>query len=163
MDTVDRKELELPLNDGLYHLEPEEKEFFDRWTGIHDEDELKRHILDCQAKAYAVFPYPCIRTFSFLRLKIMNLPGYQNLLKLGRERKDAIFVEFAACFGQELRKVVQDGFPLDNIVATDRNSGTPSLPFAAPHPTYLFTPIPGFWELGHQLFNSTPQTFPVPF
>lgn len=41
-----------PLNDEFYHLGAEEAMFFKTWTGIHDEDKLKRHILEVQRDAY---------------------------------------------------------------------------------------------------------------
>lgn len=32
-----------------------------------------------------------------IRLKIARLPGYPGLLKLGRERSDAIFIDLGCC------------------------------------------------------------------
>ena len=33
----------------------------------------------------------------FLRLKISRLPPYQDLLKIGKSRKDAIFLDIGSC------------------------------------------------------------------
>ncbi|KAA1470318.1 hypothetical protein DENSPDRAFT_683322 [Dentipellis sp. KUC8613] len=132
-----------PLDDNLYYLSPAQKDFFEKTTSIRNEEELKQHILAIQKKAYAIHPYPCIRVFSYLRLTVTQLEGYKKLLKLAHERDGAIFVDIGCCFGGVARKAALDGFPVENIVASDLN--------------------PEFWELGHELFKTTPQTFPVPF
>lgn len=77
------------------------------------------------------------------RLKISTFPAYQELLKLGKERKGALYLELACCVGNDVRKTVSDGFPVDQVIASDLE--------------------PEFWELGHKLFKTTPETFPVPF
>ena len=33
----------------------------------------------------------------FLRLKVSRLPPYQDLLKIGKSRKDAIFLDIGSC------------------------------------------------------------------
>lgn len=43
-----------PLDPNLYGLDPDALEFFQQQTGITEEDDLKRHILVVQAKAFAV-------------------------------------------------------------------------------------------------------------
>ena len=43
-----------PLDPSLYTLGTESLAFFKSTTGIHDDDELKAHILNVQAQAYAV-------------------------------------------------------------------------------------------------------------
>ncbi|KAH7929864.1 hypothetical protein BV22DRAFT_101783 [Leucogyrophana mollusca] len=150
-----------PLDDRLYELKPAAAAVFRSQTGIDDDDVLKKHILVVQAKAYKIFPYPCIRIFSFLRcvttysvdtagaltagdrLGVMNAPAYEQALKLGRERKDAVWLDIGCCFGADVRKAAFDGFPAASIVATDLH--------------------PGYWDLGHELFKSTPETFPAHF
>jgi len=42
------------LDPKYYHLKPDELTFFQHLTGIRDEQELRQHILDVQAKAYEV-------------------------------------------------------------------------------------------------------------
>jgi len=44
----------LPLDISLYSLQGDQLEFFRTTTGIQDEEELKQHILNVQAKAYEV-------------------------------------------------------------------------------------------------------------
>ncbi|EGO30024.1 hypothetical protein SERLADRAFT_359735 [Serpula lacrymans var. lacrymans S7.9] len=133
----------LPLDERLYVLKPEASAFFKSHTGIHDDDALKSHILDVQAKAYKIFPYPCIRFLGFTETTIYNLPAYQHVLKLGQERKGAILLDIGCCFGGDVRKAVADGFPVQNVIASDLHAE--------------------FWDLGHELFKSTPETFPASF
>ncbi|KAI0358974.1 hypothetical protein OH77DRAFT_1420487 [Trametes cingulata] len=132
-----------PLDESLYKIDDESLEFMKAQTGIQDPEELKKHFLAVQAEAYHVYPYPCIRGFHFLHMKLSRLPAYKQLLTLGKERQSPIFLDIGCCFGNDLRRAVYDGYPVEYCVASDLN--------------------PAFWELGHKLFKSTPETFPVPF
>jgi len=132
-----------PLDDERYNLDEKELAFFKSQTGIQDDAVLKEHIIQVQRDAYEIFPYPCISLFSFAKLKVSNFSVYDRLLKLGQQREGAIFLDIGCCFGTDVRKAVADGFPIQNVVASDIE--------------------PGFWKLGHRLFNSSETTFPVPF
>ncbi|KAI0322177.1 hypothetical protein OF83DRAFT_1167837 [Amylostereum chailletii] len=133
----------LSLDIALYNLGDAESAFFKQQTGIQDDAELKAHIVNIQAKAFAIHPYPCIRQLAWTQLKISRLFPYNDLLKLGAERDGAIFLEMGCCFGNDLRKAIADGYPQQNVVATDLHQA--------------------FWDLGHELFKTTPETFSVPF
>ncbi|OCH88600.1 hypothetical protein OBBRIDRAFT_795071 [Obba rivulosa] len=125
-----------------FRIRPEEWAFLKAQTGIDDNDELKKHVVKIQADAYAIYPYPCIRLFAFIRRKLAAISAYEQLLQLGREREGAIFLDIGCAFGGDVRRAVADGYPVQNVVASDLE--------------------PGFWRLGHELFRSTPETFPVP-
>ncbi|KAK0203773.1 hypothetical protein DFS33DRAFT_1261877, partial [Desarmillaria ectypa] len=60
---------------------------------------------------------------------------------IGRERKGAIYAEIGCCFGNDARKAVADGFPVNRVIATDLHSE--------------------FWSLGHKLFKRTPDSSPA--
>lgn len=128
------------IDTSLYDLSSEEAAFFKAEIGIDDDEGLKRHILEVQAKAYKVAPYPCIHGFVFLRLNISSYPVYEHILKLGRERPDAMLLDLGCCFGVDGRKAAADGFPAKNIIASDI--------------------INEFLELGHELFRTTPTSYP---
>ncbi|KAF8124084.1 hypothetical protein EV363DRAFT_1178416 [Boletus edulis] len=140
--TPDRKTAP-PLDPNLYELDAESLTFFKSVTGIHDEDELKEHVLDVQRQAYGVVPYPCIRGFSFTRVTISKAPVYSDVLKLGQERPDALFLDIGCGFGNDARKAALDGFPDKQIVASDLRRE--------------------LWDLGHALFCSNPKSFPATF
>ncbi|KAL5514891.1 hypothetical protein ACEPAG_2207 [Sanghuangporus baumii] len=131
------------LDPSLYAPSREEVDFLKGQTKIEDEKELKQHVLVIQKEAWELVKYKCIQSFGFLTLRISNLPPYQDLLELGRERPGAIFLDIGCAFGNDIRKAIADGYPAENVVATDLE-GT-------------------LWDLGHKLFNSTPESFPVRF
>jgi len=45
--------------------------------------------------------------------------------------------------GTEVRKITRDGWPVSQAIATDLEAG--------------------FWDMGHKLFRTTPETYPVKF
>ncbi|KAJ7650404.1 hypothetical protein FB45DRAFT_819649 [Roridomyces roridus] len=125
-------------------LDPEELEFLKSQTRITDEEELKTHVLAMQKKAVEVYPYPCIKRFGFIRLKIVkNKTAYEHVLDLGRNVPGALLLDIGCCFGNDLRKIASDGFPAENLIASDLRQE--------------------FWDLGHELFRSTPESFPATF
>ncbi|TBU44218.1 hypothetical protein BD309DRAFT_56838 [Dichomitus squalens] len=133
----------LEESEKFYNLNEQEIAFFKSATGIHDEAALKEHMIAIQREAYAIHAFPCIRMFSFTKLKLARLPGYEKLLELGKSRKNPIFLDIGCCFGNDVRKLVADGYPMESCMATDL------------HPEFL--------KLGHKLFNTTPETYRVPF
>ncbi|KAJ4480100.1 hypothetical protein J3R30DRAFT_3288682 [Lentinula aciculospora] len=125
-------------------LNKDELSFYKRQTGIEDEEKLKEHIARTAQKALEVYPYHCIGNFGFLRFRILRAKsGYNQLLELGSTRPNAIFLDLGCCFGNDLRKAIEDGFPAQNVIASDLRAD--------------------FWNFGHALFNSSPLTFPVAF
>ncbi|KAI0806960.1 hypothetical protein C8Q74DRAFT_1225223 [Fomes fomentarius] len=135
--------LSLEGSEEFLDLNKEQLEFFRKTTGIEDEVALKTHIVAIQREAYGSHPYPCIVQFNFTHLRLSRTHGYAKLLELGRSRDNPILLEIGACLGVDLRKTVLDGYPRDSVIATDI--------------------VPEFWDFSHQLFNTTPKTYPVPF
>lgn len=137
------RQAEHPLNPALLALDDGEAAFFKDQTGIVDDEALKQHVLAVQQKAFAVWPYPCIRAFGFTKLKISRYPAYEEMLKLGRERQGAILLDLGCCFGNDARKAVADGFPGKQVIASDLRGE--------------------FWTLGHELFRDSPKTCDIRF
>ncbi|KAJ7457367.1 hypothetical protein FB451DRAFT_593756 [Mycena latifolia] len=131
----------LLLDESFYKAE--EVEFIREKSGIQDPEALKKHVLALQQKAYSLYNYACIRNLDFVLSRISTLPAYQDVLALGREREGAILLDLGCCLGTDIRKVASDGFPLQNLIASDIH--------------------PEFWTMGHELFRSTPEIFPVTF
>lgn len=44
-----------------------------------------------------IYPYPCIRIFAFTWLRATKNPAYGHVLKLGKERENAIFIDLGCC------------------------------------------------------------------
>ncbi|EIW76287.1 hypothetical protein CONPUDRAFT_146773 [Coniophora puteana RWD-64-598 SS2] len=134
-----------PLDPVLYRPTSQARAFLKEQLGLQDDEALKQHIMVVQKKAYSIAPYPCIRTFTFTEIDIIANPAYKELLKIGRERKDAIFLEMGSCFGQEARKAVADGFPAAQVVLSDIKGEQ----------------LPELMEMGHELFKTSAATFPA--
>ncbi|PSR71363.1 hypothetical protein PHLCEN_2v12739 [Hermanssonia centrifuga] len=149
--------LRAPLDETMYSLDKIELEFLTKLTGIRDPEDLKKHAIAIQAEAYEV----CLKSkaaetsenlnmrlatglsLSLYPLKISRLPAYKELLRVGKEWKGALFLDIGCGVGNDLRKATADGFPVTQAIASDLR--------------------PEFWELGHKLFRSTPETFPAHF
>ncbi|KAL0576261.1 hypothetical protein V5O48_005705 [Marasmius crinis-equi] len=139
--------------DQLETLTSDELTFLKEQIGIEDETQLKEHVVKVASKANDIFGYYCIQTFHFLRLKAWHngddkeedilRSAYQHALDLCSKREGAIYLDFGCCFGVDLRRAVKDGIPVQNAIGTDLRSE--------------------FWDLGHELFRSTPETFPAAF
>ncbi|KAG2141927.1 hypothetical protein DEU56DRAFT_972084 [Suillus clintonianus] len=141
MSLADVTFLSIPKADtSLYKLSSKEAVFLKAQIGIDDDEDLKKHILEIQAKAYEIAPYPCIQRFAFLSVNISSNPLYENILKLGRERPDAVLLDIGCCFGVDARRAAADGFPAKNIIASDI--------------------LNEFLELSHELFRTTPASYP---
>ncbi|KAI6039677.1 hypothetical protein EDC04DRAFT_3112127 [Pisolithus marmoratus] len=156
-----------PLDPSLYSLTPDEAQFFKVATGINDDEMLKAHILMAQEKSLqgwlrlisyrsVVAPYPCIYVFTFLRVGITKLPVYQDILAIGRERPDAIFLDLGCCFSVDSRKVALDGFPAHRIISLDLKKEFPELS------NFLFRTSKDTWA-GHFIPGDVldPEVLPV--
>ncbi|KAM5540078.1 hypothetical protein V8D89_006218 [Ganoderma adspersum] len=134
-----------PLDEKMFKLLREQDlDLVKLYTGIQDHEQVKAHIINIQKEAYPIMPYQCIRFFSFAASRIHEVvPNYDHILKLGKDRDGAIFLDVGTCFGTDSRKVVTDGWDAKNVVATDIN--------------------PGFWEMGHKLFHTDSKSFPATF
>ena len=54
MSYVAPKGWDIPLSAKFLNLDDDERTFFKITTGINDDEELRRHIIEAQAKAFAV-------------------------------------------------------------------------------------------------------------
>ena len=89
-----------------------------------------------------VYPYPCIRVFASAKVQISRASAYPRVLDLVKSRPDTIFLDVGCCcmnqsisrsflnnlicpkiVGTELRKVIHDGWPVSQTIATDLEAG----------------------------------------
>ena len=82
--------------------------------------------------AYSIHPYPCIGQWRFLDLGISSAPQYAHVHSL-LKHQSATLLDLGCCFGQDVRKLIFDGAPAANLVASDLRSS--------------------FWDLGYDLFR----------
>jgi hypothetical protein len=65
--------------------------------------------------------------------------------------------------GNDPRKLIHDGFPMHNVVATDLYPGVSLISQHFSMINRSSTMSTEFWDLGHRLFKTTPESFPVKF
>ncbi|KAG1870346.1 hypothetical protein C8R48DRAFT_789353 [Suillus tomentosus] len=142
----------LTVDTSLYSLSSEQAEFFKAQTGIDDDEDLKRHILEVQAKAYKA------SHSQWTSLSLSNLPVYEHILELGRKRPDAVLLDIGCCFGTDGRKAAADGFPAKNIIASDLFNGNIFSPceqsFLLTNSMYRVSPTKP------RTFKMTPASYP---
>ncbi|KAL1878149.1 hypothetical protein Daus18300_002065 [Diaporthe australafricana] len=83
-------------------------------------DEVNHHVISMRDKAWDVFPYPCIGQFKFLRLSLYELPSYASMVR--RLKQGARYLDIGCCLGQDLRKLVHDGAPAENLYGAELNA-----------------------------------------
>ncbi|KAK7032966.1 hypothetical protein R3P38DRAFT_3186511 [Favolaschia claudopus] len=133
-----------PPQDNHTYANEQEFDFLKTQTGIQDDQALTAHVAAVQKKALEVYNYPCIERYGFIKLKIDKFPpAYEHVLRLGSTIPGAMLLDVGCCFGNDLRKIASDGFPVRNLIGSDLRQG--------------------FWDLGHELFRTTPETFPAAF
>ncbi|KAH7909476.1 hypothetical protein BJ138DRAFT_1155253 [Hygrophoropsis aurantiaca] len=105
------------LDASLLDLTPVQREFL-RISVCEDEDELRKRLLDLQERSYERYPYPCIRFFHFVSLFMSENAVYQAVLKAGRQG-NTVLIDVGCCMGTDVRKLVADGYPAQNVIGTD--------------------------------------------
>jgi SAM-dependent methyltransferase len=80
-------------------------------------DKVVDHVVQIRDEAWEVFPYPCIGQFRFLDLSLNQTKEYSDILQ--RLRQGQKLLDMACCFGQEIRQLVADGAPSENIYGCD--------------------------------------------
>ncbi|KAG7093982.1 hypothetical protein E1B28_007612 [Marasmius oreades] len=133
----------LNLDESFDTISKEDLDFIKTQTGILNDQELKTHVISVAEKAYKVFPFGCITRFLFLNGRMSHHFGYKRALELCSAQPGAILMDIGCCMGTDVRKLAADGVPFQNIIATDLRAE--------------------YWDLGHELFKSSPTSFPVPF
>jgi hypothetical protein len=129
-----------------------------------------------------VYPYPCIRGFRFTKLKIARMPAYPRVFQLLKNRPDAIFLDIGCCransflssrlcwnlidvhaVGTDLRKIVYDGWPISQTLATDLEAGMRLAYYPVKSRRITSCSATGYWDVGHKLFRTSPETYPAKF
>jgi len=131
------------LDFTILKLQEEGIAFVKDQTGIKNDEEFQKHVLRVQTEALAIYPYDCIRSMRFLSLKLANHHAYETVLKIGKERPNAVFLDLGCCMGTDARRAVADGYPIRNMLLCDLQ--------------------PGFFDLGHRLFKTNRDTYPIHF
>lgn len=70
-----------------------------------------------RARAWKIYPYPCIGRCRFLEFALSRSARYRDVLD--RLKSGQKLLDLGCCFGQDIRKLVQDGAPACNLVGAD--------------------------------------------
>jgi SAM-dependent methyltransferase len=73
-------------------------------------------------------PYPCIGAFLFLTPRLCTRPEYPAFL--ARLKNGHSFLDIGCCFGQDIRKLIFDGVPPEQVLGCDYERGLLELGFA---------------------------------
>ncbi|THX88731.1 hypothetical protein D6C98_02432 [Aureobasidium pullulans] len=85
-------------------------------------DQVVPHVLRIRDTAWEVFPYPCIGQFRFLDMPLGGFHEYPEILqrlKSGNEK----YLDLGCCFGQDIRRLVNDGVPGSVLIGSDLHQG----------------------------------------
>ena len=77
-----------------------------------------------------MFPYPCVGNWGFLNLNVADAPAYDEVVE--RVKNGELYLDIGCCMGQDIRKLVSDGVPAENLFASDLK--------------------PEFWDISYDLF-----------
>ncbi|KAF2751876.1 hypothetical protein M011DRAFT_491389 [Sporormia fimetaria CBS 119925] len=79
--------------------------------------QVEKHVVSVQQEAWEVFPYPCIGQYRFLELSLKKFDEYPGIVR--RLQRGERLLDMGCCFGQEIRQLVADGAPAENIYGCD--------------------------------------------
>lgn len=77
-------------------------------------DQVIPHILAVRERAWDIWPYPCLGKLNFLDLSISQSPSYSAILTRLTQSNHTL-LDLGCCFAQDLRKLVSDGAPSENL------------------------------------------------
>ncbi|KAK7733032.1 hypothetical protein SLS53_008361 [Cytospora paraplurivora] len=79
--------------------------------------EIENYVLEARDKAWDVWPYPCIGQFRFLNLSLHRQQSYPLIVR--RLQEGAKYLDIGCCLGQDIRKLVADGAPSENLYGAE--------------------------------------------
>lgn len=107
---------------NLESLSPQSRELFEQYSHLPP-DRIFAHIYAIREKAWEIFPYPCIGQWRFLDLSISQHPSYPRILSLLKNppssQQPIALLDLGCCFAQDIRKLIHDGAPGNNLYACD--------------------------------------------
>ncbi|KAI9708135.1 MAG: hypothetical protein M1812_008122 [Candelaria pacifica] len=92
------------------------RELLEKYSGIPP-DSVVSHIYKVRDLAWEIDPYPCIGGATFLQLGISQTPFYPEIIS--RVQNGEHLLDVGCCLGQDIRRIVFDGAPSENIYGTD--------------------------------------------
>lgn len=75
---------------------------------------LRDHLITIRERAWKKFNYPCLGRWGFLDFSIQQSPIYEEIVKKCKN-EGATVIDFGCCLGQDVRQLVYDGVPHEQI------------------------------------------------
>ncbi|KAH7092206.1 hypothetical protein FB567DRAFT_614085 [Paraphoma chrysanthemicola] len=113
----------------LNEIKPRTRELLETYSKIPSGD-VEAHVHKVRDDAFKIFPYPCLGNWGFLNLNIADSPVYSEVLE--RVKNGEQYLDIGCCMGQDVRKLISDGAPPENVFASDVKKE--------------------FWDIGQDLF-----------
>ncbi|KAI9727460.1 MAG: hypothetical protein M1828_006402 [Chrysothrix sp. TS-e1954] len=96
------------------------RELLEKYSGVPPRDVLQ-HVYTMRDLAWDVDPYPCIGGGTFLQLGASKTLHYREIIT--RLREGEKLLDVGCCLGQDVRKLVYDGAPSENIYGAELHHG----------------------------------------
>jgi SAM-dependent methyltransferase len=108
-------------------------ELLEQYSGLPAGDAQVEHVHRLRDRAYQEYQYPCLGLYRFLGLALSNHPLYEgHVVPLLRGEKKArtedatrvggtsrTFLDLGTCLGQDIRKLIFDGVPMESVYGAD--------------------------------------------
>ncbi|KAB8265373.1 hypothetical protein BDV32DRAFT_134646 [Aspergillus pseudonomiae] len=89
--------------------------------------DVESHVRAIAKKGWDIRDYPCFRMFWFLDFDLSRSPQYARVLEL--LKSGALFIDIGCGIGQDIRRLVYDGVPGQNLIGLDLYGGFVDLGF----------------------------------
>ncbi|KAE8376141.1 hypothetical protein BDV26DRAFT_294371 [Aspergillus bertholletiae] len=89
--------------------------------------DVESHVRTIAKKGWDIRDYPCFRMFWFLDFDLSRSPQYAQVLEL--LKSGALFIDLGCGVGQDIRRLVYDGAPGQNLIGLDIYGGFVDLGF----------------------------------
>ncbi|GAW14695.1 hypothetical protein ANO14919_040980 [Xylariales sp. No.14919] len=100
------------------------KQIFKDYSRLVDDD-IIGHIHRVRDAAWKILPYPCIGCFRFLDFPACISPAYPEVIE--RAKAGETLLDLGCGLGQDIRKLIYDGAPAENLIGADSESAFHSL------------------------------------
>jgi len=106
----------LSYRPALTEVDGPARTLLQKWSEI-PADKVVQHVNDLRDRAYKLYPYASIGLFTFLDLDLPLFPHYNEIVE--RVKKGDNFLDLGCCFAQEVRQLVSEGAPAENVYGAD--------------------------------------------
>ncbi|KAI1371993.1 hypothetical protein F4677DRAFT_276520 [Hypoxylon crocopeplum] len=93
------------------------RKLLENYSEVPSSDVVK-HVNTIRERGFASNPYPCIGLYRFANLTLLTHPLYDTIVER-LKAADTTYLDIGCCFGQDLRQLVQDGVPSENLIGLD--------------------------------------------